>query len=145
LTAGPLWDQAKYFLPSFLFATEPPDNTALLPTESDQAAAPYRSGIIGKRDHTLAPMIPAGSIVQIDTRRRVISARKDWASEFQRPVHFLMTRDAYVCGWCELNTASDWLTLVSHPLSPTSSRRWRYQTEIETVGTVVAVAIRLAS
>jgi transcriptional regulator with XRE-family HTH domain len=145
LPAGPLWDQANYLLPSFLFATEPPDDTALLPTEGNQAAAPYRSGIIGKRDHTLAPMIPAGSIVQIDTRRRVISARKDWASEFQRPVYFLTTRDTCVCGWCELNKASEWLTLVSHPLSPTASRRWKYPTEIETVGTVVAVAIRLAS
>jgi transcriptional regulator with XRE-family HTH domain len=145
LTAGPLWDQAKYLLPTFLFATEPPDDTALLHFEGDQAAAHYRSGIIGKRDYTLAPMIPAGSIVQIDTRRCVISARKDWTSEFRRPVYFLVTRDACVCGWCELSKASDWLTLVSHPLSPTSSRRWKYPTEIETFGTVVAVAIRLAS
>jgi hypothetical protein len=30
-----------------------------------------------------------------------------------------------------------------HPLSPASSRRWKYQTEIENVGRVMAVAIRL--
>jgi transcriptional regulator with XRE-family HTH domain len=142
LTAGPLEDQAKYLLPNFLFTTEPPDDAALLPTDGGHAAEPYRCGIIGKRDLTLAPMIPAGSIVQIGTRKRVISARKDWANEFHRPIYFLMTRDACVCGWCELNEGSAWLTLVPHPLSPTSSRRWKYRTEIETVGTVVAVAIR---
>jgi transcriptional regulator with XRE-family HTH domain len=145
LTAGPLEDQAKYLLPNFLFATEPPDDTALLPTTGGQATDPYRRGIIGKRDLTLAPMIPAGSIVQIDTRKRVISGRKDWASEFKRPIYFLATRDACVCGWCELNQGSEWLTLVPHPLSSVSSRRWKYRTEIEAVGTVVAVAIRLAS
>jgi hypothetical protein len=39
--------------------------------------APYGWGIIGKRDRTLAPMIPAGSIVQIDTQKRAISSRRD--------------------------------------------------------------------
>jgi hypothetical protein len=64
--------------------------------------APYRRGIIGMRDHTLDPMIAAGSIVQIDTQKRVISARRDWTHEFQRPIYSLTTRDTYVCGWCEL-------------------------------------------
>jgi hypothetical protein len=104
----------------------------------------YRRGIIGKRDLTLDPMIPAGSIVQIDTQKRAISSRKDWTHEFQRPIYFLMTRDAYVCGWCELDKASDWLTLIPHPLSPASSRRWKYRTEIENIGRVIVVAIRLA-
>jgi hypothetical protein len=103
----------------------------------------YRLGIIGKRDRTLDPMIPAGSIVQIDTSNRAVSSRKDWMREFQRPIHFLMTRDAYVCGWCELDRASDWLTLIPHPLSLASSRRWRYRKEIECIGRVVSVAMKL--
>jgi hypothetical protein len=88
-------------------------------------------------------MIPAGSIVQIDTQRRAISSRKDRTHEFQRPIYFLMTREGYVCGWCELDRDSEWLTLIPHPLSPASSRRWKYRTEIESLGRVVAVAIRL--
>jgi hypothetical protein len=89
-------------------------------------------------------MIPAGSIVQIDTQKRAILSRKDWKHEFQRPIYFLMTREGYVCGWCELDKSSDWLTLIPHPLSPASSRRWRYRKEIENLGRVVVVAIRLA-
>jgi hypothetical protein len=88
-------------------------------------------------------MIPPGSIVHIDTQKRAISLRKDWKHEFQRPIYFLMTREGYVCGWCELDRDSKWLTLVPHPLSRVSSRRWKYRTEIENLGRVVVVAIRL--
>jgi transcriptional regulator with XRE-family HTH domain len=143
LTEGPLEEQARYLLPDTLGTDQPPDETTLLSVESGQLLAPYRRGIIGKRDLTLDPMIPAGSVVQIDTQKRAISSRRDWTHEFQRPIYFLMTRDSYVCGWCELDKASDWLTLIPHPLSPASSRRWRYRKEIENLGRVIFVAIRL--
>ena len=145
LTEGPLEEQARYLLPDAPIPDQPPDETTLLATENGQSLAPYRRGIIGKRDLTLDPMIPSGSIVQIDTRKRAISSRKDWTHEFQRPIYFLMTRDAYVCGWCELDRTSDWLTLIPHPLSPASSRRWKYRKEIENIGRVIVVAIRMAS
>jgi transcriptional regulator with XRE-family HTH domain len=144
LTEGPLEEQARYLLPDTLALEQPPDETTLLSAENVSLPAPYRRGIIGRRDRTLDPMIPAGSIVQIDTQKRAISSRRDWTHEFQRPIYFLTTRDAYVCGWCELDRDSDWLTLVPHPLSPASSRRWRYRKEIENVGRVTFVAIRLA-
>jgi transcriptional regulator with XRE-family HTH domain len=144
LQEGPLEEQARYLLPDTLGADSRPDETTLLSTENGQYMAPYRRGIIGKRDLTLDPMIPGGSVVQIDTQKRTISTRKDWTHEFQRPIYFLMTRDSYVCGWCELDRASDWLTLIPHPLSPASSRRWKYRREIENVGRVIVAAIRFA-
>src|ERR1700722_7600416 len=144
LTEGPLEDQAKYLLPDTPVSSQPPEETPLLAVENGHSIAPYRRGIIGKRDLTLDPMIPAGSVVQIDTQKRAISSRKDWTHEFQRPIYFLMTREGYVCGWCELDKDSDWLTLIPHPLSPASSRRWEYRTEIENIGRVIVAAIRLA-
>jgi transcriptional regulator with XRE-family HTH domain len=143
LSEGPLEDQARYLLPDAP-VHQPPEETTLLAPEDGQLASPYRRGIIGKRDFTLDPMIPAGSIVHIDTQKRAISSRRDWTHEFQRPIYFLLTRDGYVCGWCELDKGSDWLTIIPHPLSPASSRRWKYRTEIETLGRVIVVAIRLA-
>lgn len=134
LTDGPLEEQARYLLTATLDADHLPDETSLLATESDFLQNSYRRGIIGTRDHILEPMIPAGSIVHIDTQKRAISSRKDWKHEFQRPIHFLMTREGYVCGWCELDRNSEWLTLIPHPLSPASSRRWKYREEIETSG-----------
>jgi transcriptional regulator with XRE-family HTH domain len=143
LTEFPPEKQVTLQLPDMPSLSQLPDETTLLAVENGLLVAPYRRGIIGKRDPTMAPMIPAGSIVQIDTQKRAISSRRDWTHEFQRPIYFLMTREGYVCGWCELDKTSDWLTLIPHPLSPASSRRWKYRTEIETMGRIVSVAIRL--
>jgi transcriptional regulator with XRE-family HTH domain len=144
LTDGPLEERARYMLTELPDADQLPDETVLLPIGGVLSQIPYRRGIIGKRDRTLEPMIPPTSIVHIDTQKRSISLRKEWKHEFQRPIYFLMTREGYVCGWCELDKKSEWLTLVPHPLSPVSGRRWKYRTEIENLGRVVAVAIRLA-
>lgn len=143
LTEGPMEEQAKYLVSETLGIEQLSEETSLLAPDGG-VQTPFRRGIIGKRDRTLEPMIPPGSIVHIDTQKRAISSRKDWKTEFQRPVYFLVTRDAYVCGWCELDKNSEWLTLVPHPLSPASSRRWKYRTEIENLGRVVVVAVRLA-
>jgi transcriptional regulator with XRE-family HTH domain len=144
LTECPPEEQLIRQLPDTPGLSQLPDETTLLSPENGLLAAPFRRGIIGKRDPTMAPMIPAGSVVQIDTQKRAISSRRGWRHEFQRPIYFLMTREGYVYGWCELDKASDWLTLIPHPLSPASSRRWKYRTEIETMGRIVSVAIRLA-
>ena len=143
LTERPREEQAMYLLPDPP-GPEPSEETTLLAPGGGLLATSYRRGVIGKRDRTLEPMIPPGSIVHIDTQKRAISSRKNWTNEFQRPIYFLMTRDGYVCGWCELDKNSEWLTVVPHPLSPASSRRWKYRAEIENVGRVIAVAIRLA-
>jgi hypothetical protein len=141
LTEGQFEDRTRYLLPDAPLH-QPPDETALLTVDNDLTPTPYTRGIIGKRDLALTPMIPAGSIVEIDTHKRAISSRKEWTNEFQRPIYFLMTRKSYVCGWCELDKTSGWLTLIPHPLSPASSRRWRYRTEIESIGRVAGVAVR---
>ena len=143
LTKGPMEEQAKYLISETLGIEQLSEETSLLAPDGG-VQTPFRRGIIGKRDRTLEPMIPPGSIVHIDTQKRAISSRREWKHEFQRPVYFLVTRDAYVCGWCELDKNSEWLTLVPHPLSPASSRRWKYRTEIENLGRVVVVAVRLA-
>jgi transcriptional regulator with XRE-family HTH domain len=118
------------------------DETALLPAEDGPSRAPYLRAIIGKLDQTLSPMIPAGSVVHVDTSKREIAPKKDWIHEFQRPIYFLKTKDGYSCGWCELDEDSH-LTLIPHPLSPASSRRWKYGTEVEILGWVMSVVIRL--
>jgi hypothetical protein len=88
------------------------------------------------------PHDPAGSIVQIDRRTPESSSKRDWTHEFQRPIYFLRTPEGYVCGWCELDGNSEWLTLIPHPLSPSSIRIWKYREEVETLGRVIAVVIR---
>jgi transcriptional regulator with XRE-family HTH domain len=117
--------------------------TELLSSQQHCLLRRYAWGVIGMRDNTLDPMIPPGSVVQIDLQKRSIRNTKGRSTEFQRPIYFLMTRGGYVCGWCELEKDSNWLTLVPHPLSGAPIRRWKYRTEIELVGRVVALAIPL--
>jgi len=117
----------------------PPDETTLLSPEG--GPAPYKWGSLGKHDRTLEPLIPTGSVVLIDTRRREILPSKESAPELQRPIYFLKTGDAYYCGWCELDPLGELLTLVPHPLSPASIRRWQYRKEVEMIGRVVAVIV----
>jgi hypothetical protein len=87
-------------------------------------------------------MIRAGSIVLIDTQKRSIAGRREWNHEFDRPIYFLMTREGYIAGFCELDRDTDWLTVIPHALSFESNRRWRFKKEIEVVGTVVAAILR---
>jgi hypothetical protein len=75
-----------------------PDETILLPPDLGMSPSHFLRGIIGKRDLTLAPMVPAGSLVHIDTRDRIISMRTNWAQEFQRPIYFLTCTDGHICG-----------------------------------------------
>jgi transcriptional regulator with XRE-family HTH domain len=134
--------QAKHFRLATAVSDHFPNETTLLPKENAPFLKGYRWGIIGKLDLSLDPMIQAGSIVRIDTRSCEISSQKDWIHEFQRPIYFLTTQKGHVCGWCELDKASEWLTLIPHPLSTASSRRWKFHEEIVRVARVVAVAIR---
>ena len=142
LAKGALEEHARLWLPDKLVTDPPPEETTLLPAEQGVVPVHYRRGIIGQRDRTLEPMVRAGSIVLIDTRKRAIASRREWTNEFDRPIYFLLTRTGYVSGFCELDKEAEWLTVVPHPLSFESSRRWRYRKEIEVIGTVAAVFMR---
>jgi transcriptional regulator with XRE-family HTH domain len=118
-----------------------PDATMLLSTKDAPSHTPYLRGVIGKLDLTLNPMVPAGSIVQIDTSKREIAPKKTWTHEFQRPIYFLKTKDGYFCGWCGLDEDSH-LTLIPHPLSSAPGRRWEFGTEVEIQGRVMSIVIQ---
>jgi hypothetical protein len=113
----------------------PPDETIVLDTQNR-----WDRALIGKHDLTLRPLIPAGSIVLIDTRKREVLPRKLWTDPLQRPIYFLKTKDAYFCGWAELEEGQ-WLTLIPHPSSSAPTRRWKYGTEVENLGRVVSIVV----
>jgi transcriptional regulator with XRE-family HTH domain len=142
LSSGPLEQHAKHWLPDS-FLTDPlPETTTLLPSGQGILPNHYRRGVIGQRDRMLEPMIRGGSVVLIDTQKRAVAGRKEWTHEFDRPIYFLITRAGYVSGFCELDKEAEWLTLVPHPLSYETSKRWKYRKEIEVIGTVAGVLMR---
>jgi hypothetical protein len=99
-------------------------------------------GFIGLRDFTLYPMLGPGSFVQIDPSLKKVKPSV-CHTEFDRPIYFLELRDGYACGWRELE--GDKLSLLAHPLSPCSVKRFDYPQDVEIVGQVVGVAMRLVA
>lgn len=137
----------------------PPDNwlmyfpettlLPLLPMTSGESSARRRSrtarlyGILGANDLTLLGLVQPGAVLEIDRSIRTIDAAKIYRSVSERPIYFLRSRDGYRCGWCELDSAGRWLTLVPSALAKVPQRRWRYRDEVEVVGLVTRVLTRL--
>ena len=89
---------------------------------------------VGLADFTMHPMIRPGSLLKIDTTQNKVGAGV-WRNEYDRPIYFIELRDAYACGWCELQ--GNQLLIIPHPSSPAIVRRFIYPREAEVVGRVV--------
>jgi transcriptional regulator with XRE-family HTH domain len=96
-----------------------------------------RIGVIGERDESMAPVLPARSIVLIDDSRKRI-ARSGWRHEAERPIYFLETRNGAACRWCSLQDEE--IVAIPHPSSTAIPERFRTG-EVEIVGEIAAVAM----
>jgi len=86
------------------------------------------------------PLILPGSFLQVDeTKRKVLPG--PWRSEYERPIYFMETRQGHLCSWCEQSNRT--LTLISHPMSSVPTRTLFLGTDVEVLGQVVGVAMRL--
>ncbi len=100
----------------------------------------HRYAFIGTEDWSMYPLIQPGSLILIDeTRRKIVST--GWAHESERPIYFLEHRKGYVCGWCNLN--DDQLVLQPHPASQCNPEVYGFPDEIDVIGQVTGVAMRL--
>ncbi|MCC6859119.1 MAG: hypothetical protein IT158_11180 [Bryobacterales bacterium] len=100
----------------------------------------HRYAFIGCEDWTMYPLIEPGSFVLIDENRRKI-ANSGWSSEFDRPIYFFEHRQGYACGWCTL--AGSQLVLQPHPASHCLPQVFSYPAQIDVIGQVTGVAMRL--
>lgn len=70
--------------------------------------------LIGLSDRMMWPLLPPGSLLQLDTRaRNVVSGT--W-SEFERPIYLIECRGRFYC--CHAQRRGDTLRLISHHESP---------------------------
>ncbi len=100
----------------------------------------HRYGFIGTEDFFMSPLLQPGSFIMIDeTQRRI--ANSGWKNEFDRPIYFFEHRQGYACAWC--NLTDNRLVLQPHPASECSPQVYRYPEEIDVVGQVTGVAMRL--
>jgi len=98
-------------------------------------------GYVGLRDHTMDPLVPPGSFVQIDNQVHEILRPSLWRTELDRPIYFVKIPGGYACSWCELKRNQ--LTLVPHPLSRSRLRHFAYAQDAEIIGRVTGIAMRI--
>ena len=80
------------------------------------------------------------SLVVIDETKRKIG-EQNWSNEFERPIYFFEHRKGYACCWC--NLTENHLVLQPHPASQCNPEIYAYPEEIDIVGQVTGVAMRL--
>jgi hypothetical protein len=100
----------------------------------------HRYAFIGTEDWFMFPLLQPGSLVLVDESRRKITS-SGWASEFERPIYFMEHRSGYACGWCTLDGSR--LILQPHPSSTCSPELFAYPEDVDIIGQVVGVAMRL--
>lgn len=100
----------------------------------------HRYAFVGTEDFFMYPLLQPGTFLMIDeTQRRV--ANSGWTNEFERPIYLFEHRQGYVCAWCNLN--ENRLILQPHPASECSPQVYTYPDEIDIIGQVTGVAMRL--
>ena len=98
-------------------------------------------GYVGLQDHTMDPLVPPGSFVQIDNQVREVLRPSSWRTELDRPIYFVKIPGGYACSWCELKRNQ--LTLVPHPLSRSRLRHFTFAQDAEIIGRVTGIAMRI--
>ena len=109
--------------------------TKLVPASNEDSHANIVYGHLGMADFTLYPMIRPGALLRIDTTQTRLAANI-WRNEYERPIFFIELRDAYACGWCELQ--GNQLLVIPHHSSPATIRRFTFPREAELVGRVIS-------
>jgi len=108
--------------------------TSLIPTNGRHHARDVLHAHLGLADFTMSPMIRPGALLKIDPTQNQLVTNVS-RNEYERPIYFIELRDAYACGWCELQ--GNQLLIIPHPSSPASVRRFTYLREAEIAGRVI--------
>jgi hypothetical protein len=91
--------------------------------------------VIGREDLMMWPLLPPGTLLQLNQRRRKISEGR-W-SEFDRPVYLIEHAGKFHC--CYAQRKGESLLLISHnespirPITPVPSREARVRGQLTTI------------
>jgi transcriptional regulator with XRE-family HTH domain len=107
---------------------------AVLGLEFDEAYT--RIGLIGAKDDSMGPYVPAGSAVKIDTRHKIVE-RAGWQDLVERPIYFIWHEEGYSCCWCDQRENK--LILLPHPASHRSAMQLTMPGQATIIGRVTHV------
>jgi len=97
-------------------------------------------GFLGTDDWSMYPILAPGSFLHIDETKTKID-QETWQHEIERPIYFLEHRDGFRCGWCTLTGGL--LIVQPHWSSQTPPQVYKHPGEIDVVGQIVGVAMKL--
>lgn len=118
-----------------IFTPQDQSVTSLATNDTKTIEVSIIYGHLGLADFTMYPMIRPNALLKIDTSQNKLQTN-GWRNEYERPIYFVELRQAYACGWCELQ--GDQLLIIPHHSSPASVRRFTYPREAEIVGRVIS-------
>jgi transcriptional regulator with XRE-family HTH domain len=113
----------------------PPRELQNLPTffRARLDPARYRFAVIGWDDDAMSDLLPAKSLVEIDTAQNTVEVFP-WQTLRDRPVYLVWHTDGHTCCWCQVDGRE--LTMLPHPLSRQPVRRFRMPGQASIVGRV---------
>jgi transcriptional regulator with XRE-family HTH domain len=105
-----------------------------------QVQGRYCYGYVGLEDRWMEPLLRPGTLLLLDSTRQKIH-NSGWRNEFERPIYFVDVRSGYHCCWCLLERNR--MILQPYPLSPCAPEARRFPDEVEVIGQVIGMAMRL--
>lgn len=93
----------------------------------------YRYALIGSKDDSMGDLLPARSLVEIDTAQKAVQVFA-WRTLRDRPIYLVWHSEGHTCGWCQVDGRE--LTLIPHPVSRQLIRRFKMPSEAIIVGRV---------
>jgi hypothetical protein len=96
----------------------------------------FRLGIVAANDETMGEMIPAGSVVVIDTTHHSVEMG-DWKSIRERPIYFVWHENGFSCSWCYVTR--DTLFIVPYPTSHQPVQIFKTPRAATVIGRVIHV------
>lgn len=97
----------------------------------------FTDALIGSDDHSMADIVPAGSVVRADMQQVEI-AGEGWRTLADRPIYLIQISDCLYCRWCQ-HEEGNYLMLIPHPASISPVLRARRSREVRILGRVVQV------
>jgi hypothetical protein len=98
--------------------------------------------VVGLNDDTMAEIIPAGSLVEVDREQTEVRS-EGWRTLQQRPIFLVWHEEGYTCCWCQLT--KNQLFLIPHPVSARPILQFRTPSEAVVIGRIAHVWYSLVS
>lgn len=142
LVTGAVEVNARLALPDDSHLVVPPMKTEMHREALPQRNARFLRAIIGKQRNYLDPIVPAGTLVLVDTHRRSLMLKINIEAEIQRPMFLIELRDGHICCWCELvDRDESRIVILPHPCTRLRAVQLRLGRDAAVRGQIVAVRI----